>query len=185
MGNDRAKVRDPSDSGAALLVVTGVTAALAMLAALMLAAALASYEARSYRADLVQARALADAVVHQVVVALSNGQLPRPTVSRPVRVRNGVLEASGAAVPVAAFPTPAWGGWPPAVGSASLPGAAVLGLGASATLSRVVGPEGEPRAHGEPPGELIDVDVAAWFRRASVQHRARLAVTGQAARRLD
>ena len=67
-----------ADRGAALLLVTGATAVLAMLTALMLAAALASYEARSYRADLAQARALADAVVLQATAALGDGELPWP-----------------------------------------------------------------------------------------------------------
>ncbi len=178
-------MREVSDRGAALLVVTGVTAVLAPLAALMLTAALASYEARSYRADLAQARALADSVVRQVVVALGDGRLPRPTAARPVQVRNGVLEASGTAVQVAVFPTPPWSGWPPTEGAAAMPEASVLGLGAFARLSRVVGPRGETRAHGDPPGDLIDVDVTVWFRRARVQHRARLAVVAGEARRLD
>ena len=128
-----------ADRGAALLMVTGATAVLATLAALMLAAALASYEARSYRADLVQARAMADAVVLQAVVALGNGELPWPTPTRRVSVRNGILEASRSAVSVAVFPTPSATGWPRSLPSASGPGAPVLGLGASALFHALSG----------------------------------------------
>ena len=166
-------------------MVTGATAALATLTALLLAAALASYEARSYRADLVQARAMADAVVLQTVVALSNGELPWPTSTQPVRVRNGVLEASRSAVPVTVFPTLPATGWPPVVQLASGPGASALGLGASATLSRVVGPRGDPRSVGDPAAQLVDVDIAAWFRRARAEHRVRLWITVGGAGRVD
>lgn len=68
---------------------------------------------------------------------------------------------------------------------ASGPGALVLGLGASATLSRVVGPRGDLRTVGDPAVHLIDVDVVTWFRRACVEHRARLKVTAGAAGRID
>ena len=174
-----------ADRGAALLLVTGATAVLATLTGLMLAAALASYEARSYRADLVQARALADAVVLQAVVTLADGDLPWPTPSRPVRVRNGVLEASRSTVPVAVFPKPPWADWPPTVPSASVPGGPLLGLGAAATLSRVIGPGGDLRTIGDPATYLVDVDVVVWFRRARVEHRARLWIAVGAAGRID
>ncbi len=185
VGGDRATMSRFADGGAALLLVIGATSVLAMLSGLMLVAALASYEARSYRADLVQARALADAVVLQAMVALGDGSLPWPTPSRPVSVRNGVLEASRSAVPVAVFPTPPWTDWPPAVHSASLPGASVLGLGATATLSRVVGPGGDLRTVGDPAAHLVELDVVAWFRRARVEHRARLWIAVGAAGRID
>ena len=106
-------------------------------------------------------------------------RVPWPTPSRPVSVRNGVLEASRSAVPVAVFLTPPWTYWPPWVHSASLPGASVLGLGATATLSRVVGSGGNLRTVGDPAAHLVDIDVIAWFRRARRTSRPALDCCGR------
>jgi len=174
-----------ADRGAALLLVTGATAVLAMLTALMLAAALASYEARSYRADLAQARALADAVVLQATAALGDGELPWPAAARPVRVRNGFLETPRSAVRVAVFPTPPGAAWPPSTPAPPDPGTPDLGVGATVSVSRVVGPRGDLRSVGDPAGPLIHVEVVTWFRRARVEHYARLRLAAGAADRID
>ncbi len=159
------------------MVVIGATAALSVVASLLLLSSLAAYEATGYRADRAQAEVLAQAALRQTGRALRLGLLPLPRRGSPVRIRNGFIEPGGAQVPVATFPVPA-PGWPPTTGRPPDPDTSILGVGALVTLQVVVGPRGDLRERTTEAGSgrLIEATVISWYRRSLVARRGRFAL---------
>lgn len=166
----------PASRGAALLIVVGATAALAVPVTLLLYAAGVAYEVQGYRAERAQALQLARAVLLQAAAALENGELPLPDPGRPVLVRNGVHEGPGRPVSVARFPRPPGaGGWPPRTDAPPVGDPPAFGHGAEVEIVAVTGPRGDARGRALTPdgSRLVDLRVRAWFRRALVENTAR------------
>lgn len=173
--------RRPDDrSGAALLVVIGATAALAVPVTLLLFAAGTAYDVQGYRRERQQAEQLVRAVVLQAAAALEAGSVPSPAPGRTVTVRNGVLEGAGRTVDVARFPRPPAADWPPLTDAPPLGEPPVFGVGAEVTLSSVIGPRGEARGRSltADGSRLIDLRVRAWYRRAVATRRVRALLEG-------
>lgn len=163
------------ERGAALLVVIGATAALAVPVCLLLFAAGVAYEVQGYRAERAQAEQLAGAVLLQAADALEAGEIPAPTATRAVRVRNGVLEGAARPVDVARFPRPPAAAWPALADAPPTTDPPLFGVGAEVELAAVTGPRGDVRGRSLTPdgSVLVDVQVRAWFRRAVVIRSAR------------
>ena len=173
-GAEPGQRESEADSGSALLVVIGATAALSVVASLLLLSSLAAYEATGYRADRAQAELLAQAALGQTGRALRLGVLPLPRRAHPVSMRNGFIEPGGTQVPVATFPTAA-PGWPATTARPPGPDASILGVGALVTLQVVVGPRGDLRERTTEAGSgrLIEATVISWYRRSRVTLRGR------------
>jgi hypothetical protein len=152
--------------GAALLLVIGATAALGAIAALLLSLSLLAYEGAALRADGTQAHLLASAGLLAVEWELQRGRLMVPAAGI---VWQGTLPAAPPgfeALPAASQP--------------SLLGEPGSGCGYEVSLSRVLGPAGEPRVtmiEGVPEAAiLIDAEAAGWCGRGAAAIEARFAV---------
>lgn len=162
-----------SERGAALIVVIGAISALTVPATLLLLGASIAYEIEAYSTEIAQARELARAARLQTERAVAAGELPTPTLARPVEVLNGVIGSTGAPTRVGRFPSPPMSpAWPPLTDSPPGGVAPSFGIGARATLTAVTGPRGELRdLSGVSDGTsfLVDLALDVWFRRARVQ----------------
>lgn len=176
----------PGQEGAALLVVLGAMAALAVPTAALLTAAHLTYAIETYLTEVEQARLLTLAVRRQVEAAVLRGDLPEPTSRTPVEIRNGRYLPDGRSVQAALIPRPSGTDWPR---TTELP-ASPNGVGAEVTLVCVLGPRGDHRGtrgtvRGPGEGMLVDVEIRVWFRRAVHQERWRYLRTPETFQRLD
>ena len=161
--------------GAALLLVIGATAALGVLATLLLSFSLLAYEGVALRVDGTQARLLAQAGILEVGTELEAGRLLVPV--------GGVVWQGN-------LPPPPSGLAPlPAAGKPLLTGAPGSGCGFRVTLARVLGPNGKPQSvilvGTLEIAMLVDARAEGWCGRGSAEVDARFAVVpGKSAVRL-
>jgi hypothetical protein len=152
--------------GAALLLVIGATAALGTLAALLLSLALLAYEGAALRADGTQARLLASAGLLEVERELQLGRLAVPATGV---VWQGTLPVAPPGVEVL-----------PAADRPPLLGAPGSGCGFEVSLSKVLGPTGEPQSTTiegvVEAATLIDARAKGWCGRGATAIEARFAV---------
>ena len=144
-----------SETGSALLLVAGATAAVLMLALVLLGAALTSYETAAMRRDGVQARLLAEAAIARLAGELAAGRVVAPRQVGASLRRQGVPPA-------------------PPPGAATAPG----DCGFRVTLQPVPGPSGARRQRTEEgPGPLLlDAFAEGWCGRGYRRVEARFAL---------
>ncbi len=162
-------------SGSALLLVIGATAALGALVTLLLSLSLLAYEGAALRVEGTQARLLARAGILEARTELGAGR---------------ILVSSGGAVWHGTVPVAPPGVDPlPAAGKPQLLGAPGSGCGFRVSLTRVLGPSGEPQSvilEGVPEAAmLVDARADGWCGRGAAKIGARFAVVpGKTAVRL-
>lgn len=176
--------------GSALLVVVGATAALAVMAQLLLLASTTVWAILSFHLDREQAVELARAGLVQVDAGLRAGALTVPE-------GDAVVDVGGELSSIPS-PPPGWWRegprpWPPTTPEPPVASSPALGKGRAVLLRRVPGPDGEPRTvpvsteEGETvEAALLEVRMVAWFRRATVETAGRFLVHESGlVRRLD
>lgn len=162
-----------AQAGSALLLVAGASAAVAMLAMILLSAALSAYETAALRRDGIQARLLAASGLVRLADELAAGGVVIPRQVGSSTVWRGELPAP----PVGSEPLR-----PAFAATLSLPprgAASTLGdCGFRVTLRPVPGPAGAQRLSGTdgPGAVLVDAIAEGWCGRGYERLLARFAL---------